>query len=310
MNLIESSVGLIDIKNPFMKIEKVGRTCYKSTSEMTEDTARKFYKSLVERQHTAMLEHATFVFQVSENMYDALYGHKFLNYSVEEFGMGRESRYIISGNLRAINEIGELSLLSCLYEIDPDLVYNPDFKEHASRYRYSEHQIKVIDIDQILDIQPHAYRKHKYLSFHFICDRGVSHEIVRHRPASYAQESTRYCNYSKDKFGSEITCIKPADYDNWSDMSKAYYRQALISVETAYLAMLGDNRTPQEARAVLPNTLKTEVIMTANCDEFEHFFNLRSRGTTGAPHPDMKVVADKALQIYRNIPKPFEKCAR
>lgn len=301
MRLIESSADIINIDNPFMKIEKVGRTCYKSTSEMTEETAKKFFKNLASRGHTAMLEHAVFVFQVSEYVYHQLLGHKYFNYSIETFVDGSE-RFLISANLRAINESGEDVLLSVLGQhIDSDLVYAEDYQNLF----ITEPECKIVDIDSIPDIQEHAYKKHKHLTFHFICDRGVTHEVVRHRPASYAQESTRYCNYSKDKFGSEITCIKPADYDEWRDIKKSYFLHALDYAEHYYLHLLNEGCTPQEARAVLPNALKTEIIMTANCEEFDHFFDLRSRGTTGAPHPDMKVVADKALVLYEINTKHF-----
>lgn len=293
MKLIESSVSLIDIENPFMKIEKVGRTCYKSSSEMTEETAKKFYNSLVSRNHTAMLEHAVFCFEVSESLYIDLRSAKYFNRSIEELEDGRE-RYLVSANLRAINETDCDELLTVLYDIDPMLVY----ANRGVQLKLLEGRASLVDIDDIPDIQEHAYKAHKHFTFHFICDRGVTHEIVRHRPASYAQESTRYCNYSKDKFGGEITCIKPAMYDKWDGESQFYFEQSLNKAEDCYLRMLERGRSPQEARAVLPNALKTEIVMTANCVEFDHFFNLRSKGTTGAPHPDMKVVADKAYSIY------------
>lgn len=294
MKIIESSATLVQDNNPFKKIEKVGRTCYKSSSELTDETARKFFKGLTQRKHFAMVEHAVFVFQACESVFHSLQGHKFFNYSVEELADGTE-RFLISANLRAINESKEEVLLSVLGAIDPDLVYG-DYEFQC--LMITEDRCRVVDIDLIPDIQEHAYKLHKHLTFHFICDRGVSHEIVRHRPASYAQESTRYCNYSKDKYGNEITCIKPADYDQWDEESKCCFEYALKEAEKCYLHMIECGHTPQEARAVLPNALKTEVMMTANCYEFDHFFNLRSRGTTGAPHPDMKVLADKALVLY------------
>ena len=296
MKLIESSVSLIDIENPFMKIEKVGRTCYKSSSEMTEETAKKFYKSLVSRNHTAMLEHAVFCFEVTESLYSDLRSAKYFNRSIEELENGRE-RYLVSANLRAINETDCDELLTVLYDIDPMLVYT-NRGVQLVQLKLLGGRASLVDIDDIPDIQEHAYKAHKHFTFHFICDRGVTHEIVRHRPASYAQESTRYCNYSKDKFGGEITCIKPAFYDEWDGESQFYFEQSLNKAEDCYLRMLERGRSPQEARAVLPNALKTEIVMTANCVEFDHFFNLRSNGTTGAPHPDMKVVADEAYSIY------------
>ena len=139
---------------------------------------------------------------------------------------------------------------------------------------------------------------HAYFSFHFICDRGVTHEIVRHRPASYAQESTRYCNYTKDKFGGEITFIKPAHWDELPAHIKLRYTHVFDICEDEYSRLISYGQTPQQARAVLPNALKTEIIMTTNAGEYEHFFDLRSRAVTGAPHPDMKVVADMALALY------------
>lgn len=303
MKLLDSSVRLVNIDNPFIKIEAVGRTCYKSSSEMTDKTAKKFFNNLASRRHSAMFEHAVFVFQVSETFYHRLLGHKYFNYSVEELADGSE-RFLVSANLRAINESQEPILLSLLGQcVDSDLVYIGGYET----YHIAESVCKLVDIDDIPDIQEHAYKKHKHLTFHFICDRGVTHEIVRHRPASYAQESTRYCNYSKSQFGSELSFIKPANYDNWKDTTRGHFLSSLVYAENAYLAMLEDGRTPQEARAVLPNALKTEIIMTANCEEFDHFFNLRSRGSTGAPHPDMKVVADKALALYEENTKQFNK---
>lgn len=297
MKLIKPSVTLIEESNPFKKIEIVGRTCYKSTSDMTEETARKFYKGLVGRSHTAMVEHATFVFQVDAQTYCDLYGHKFLNYTYND----SENRFLISGNLRALNESGEIILLKALHEIDPMLVYvNVEFdlaKEPLPDYV----TIWNIDLLHLNNLSEKEFMAHAYFTFHFVCDRGVTHEIVRHRPASYAQESTRYCNYSKDKFGGEITFIEPADYESWEDFLKSQFIISLNHAEDGYMRMLNNGvqkATPQQARAVLPNALKTELIMTANAGEFEHFFDLRSRGTTGAPHPDMKVVADMALALY------------
>ncbi len=144
-----------------------------------------------------------------------------------------------------------------------------------------------------------AVLEHFSITVRFICDRGVSHEIVRHRLASYCQESTRYCNYSKDDFCGEITVIEPLylapntfAYDEWKD--------ACRRAERAYFNLLEWGCTPQEARAVLPNSLKTEVVMTANLREWRHFFRLR---TAKAAHPQMREIATplcKALQ--KNCP--------
>jgi len=143
-----------------------------------------------------------------------------------------------------------------------------------------------------------AMLEHGSISVVVTCDRGVSHEIVRHRIASYAQESTRYCNYSKDKFNNEITVIKPCffdegtvAYDTWYDGCKA--------AESAYFELLALGRTPQEARDVLPNSLKTEVVITMNPREWRHFFKLRACGSSGKPHPQMLEIAVPMLRAFQ-----------
>lgn len=139
----------------------------------------------------------------------------------------------------------------------------------------------------------HAVIEHGVLTVRFTCDRGVSHEIVRHRLASYCQESTRYCNYSKEGFGSEITVIEPAGL---SKDGEAYevWKKACLRAELAYFDLLTIGCSPQDARSVLPNSLKTEVMMTANIREWRHFIKLRA---ARAAHPDMRVVAKKLHEL-------------
>lgn len=145
-----------------------------------------------------------------------------------------------------------------------------------------------------------AMIEHCSITVKFICDRGVSHEIVRHRLASFAQESTRYCNYIKDDFGSEVTVIEPSflepgthGYVNWMG--------ACQTAETAYFNMLNWGCTPQEARSVLPNSLKTEIVVTMNLREWRHFFKLRALGTTGKPHPQIRELAMPLLEEFKTI---------
>lgn len=149
-----------------------------------------------------------------------------------------------------------------------------------------------------------AMLEHFSFSVKFIVDRGVSHELVRHRVASFAQESTRYCNYGNK--GGEITVIKPLYL---SDCGEDYnlWRKSCAVAEKQYLDMLAYGLTPQEARAVLPNSLKTEVVMTANLREWRHFFNLRACGATGKPHPQMLEVAVPLLKEIKSlIPVVFD----
>ena len=148
-----------------------------------------------------------------------------------------------------------------------------------------------------------AMLEHFSFSVKFIVDRGVSHEIVRHRVASFAQESTRYCNYGH---AGEITVIDPYYWDIASSEYMAWKHSCLTS-ERRYKELLEDGATPQEARSVLPNSLKTEVVMTANLREWRHFFKLRALGTTGKPHPQMVEVALPLLEECKKlIPVVFD----
>lgn len=171
----------------------------------------------------------------------------------------------------------------------------------------SEHKIEEGSakgfVQRVINNKHEAVLEHYNITVRFICDRGVSHEIVRHRLASYCQESTRYCNYSKEQFGKQITFIAPSEigpltpeWDAWAT--------ACEEAENMYFTMLTAGATPQQARAVLPNSLKTEVIMTTNLREWRHFFRLR---TSKAAHPDMRVVATMLLQIFKSaIPVVFD----
>lgn len=143
--------------------------------------------------------------------------------------------------------------------------------------------------------------EHEKVTVMFICDRGITHEIVRHRIAAYSQESTRYCNYSKDKFGNEITVIEPyfllgkPSYENW--------KKACLTAEEQYMLMLNQGCSPQEARSILPNSLKTEIVVTYNLREWRHFFRLRC---SVAAHPQMRQVAIPLLLVFKQkLPSLF-----
>lgn len=158
-------------------------------------------------------------------------------------------------------------------------------------------------VKMLVDNGHEAMIEHAYVSVRIICDRGVSHEIVRHRMASYAQESTRYCNYSKDKFGNEITVIEP---NFWADKPecKEVWEKAMKQAEEAYMKLIELGATPQEARSVLPNSLKTEIVVTMNLREWRHFFKLRTDKTA---HPQIREIAVPLLKAFKEkIPVVFD----
>ncbi len=149
--------------------------------------------------------------------------------------------------------------------------------------------------------------EHYSVSVRVICDRGVTHEIVRHRLASYTQESTRYCNYTKGKFGNELTVIKPIFWDlkNPNDVEKyEIWKETILKIEYAYNRLIELGSTPQQARSILPNSLKTEIVMTMNLREWRHFFELR---TATSAHPQMREIAIPILEKFKSkIPIIFD----
>ncbi|MDR0986968.1 MAG: FAD-dependent thymidylate synthase [Ruminococcus sp.] len=139
--------------------------------------------------------------------------------------------------------------------------------------------------------------EHEKISVRFICDRGVTHEIVRHRIASYSQESTRYCNYTKDKFGSELTFIKPCFWAEDSDNYRIWVAQ-MQAAEDAYNALIAGGATPEEARSVLPTSLKTEIAVTMDLREWRHFLGLRGSARS---HPQMREVVLPLLAKFKEL---------
>ena len=312
MKFINSSAEIIGSNHPLTHIERIGRVCYKSNSELTLETAKKFFKVLNNNKHHSVFEHATFIFLMtdcSHHITGLRNCNKFLNFtcsSYEENGVSK-FRTIVSGNLRAIKESNLSSLKLALVRAYPYdefkeyLEVNEDDSDNINEWCNSN--FICISREEFFNLKPtqEEIKKHYYTTIRFITDRGVSHEIVRHRVASYSQESTRYCNYTKDKFGGELEFITPAEFDKWDNISKATYIKALADAETNYFNLVNQGLTPQCARGVLPTDVRTIVVMTANHEEWEHFFNLRSRGTTGKPHPNMKVLADEALEKYNSL---------
>lgn len=292
MKLIESSVQIIEEKDPYKMIELAGRTCYKSEDKITENSAKEFVDRMIKLGHGAMLEHGTIYLKIDKTedghlpparLYWSDGNHKKYT-KVRKHG---NSIYVTT-NLRVIVENNRLDDLQ--YQVEP-----------------TEHHEKRITAK-------------------FICNRGVSHEFVRHRVFSFAQESTRYCDYSKNKFGNDITYIIPSwldlpegKYSNWdndwcdvSELKLLYpevdnlsdpancFLQSIKNAEYYYFMLINRGWKPQQARQVLPNATKTELVMTGFESDWEHFFELRC---SGAAHPDAKKLADelKSLMNVKNI---------
>lgn len=299
MKLIESSVQIIEEKDPYKMIELAGRTCYKSEDKITENSAKEFVDRMIKLGHGAMLEHGTIYLTIDgeDPNLSRIQSNPHTKVNLVPYEVLTEDNYTISykayitTNLRVLIE-NNLKELLC-YQVEP-----------------TEHHEKRITAK-------------------FICDRGVSHEFVRHRVFSFAQESQRYCNYSKDKFGNECTfiipswlndfpeciirdsiggCMYPSDYyrENLDGSFRGnvifmthtkYLIDSLFRAEKSYNNLINSGWKPQQARAVLPNATKTELVMTGFESDWEHFFKLRC---SGAAHPDAKKLAD---ELYKLIHK-------
>jgi thymidylate synthase (FAD) len=327
MKIIKPNVELIvNDGNSMEFIERIGRTCYKSTDKITEGSAKTFVQTLLKRQHYAMLEHDVIyvkikTYSIYENCVRFINqfsrsstGNSYIN--VGDYNKIGNSSYIISGNMRAfielINErvrnyqahhfISSSSDFLCFKIIKQ----YPDFFDEKAINLAKSDNVKNSNLDNLFEIMSRkefidkasddALFQHLTHTILFTCDRGVSHELVRHRPCSFAQESTRYCNYSMDKYDNNITVIEPFFF---VDNPKLYdsWLQACLASEKAYLDLIENGASAQQARSVLPNSLKTEIIVTTTEKEWQHIINLRYHGTTGAPHPQMHEVMKMAYPI-------------
>ena len=311
MKIVSPNVEIMQTdKNPQKHIETIARTCYKSNELITDDSHKKFITSLVNRKHWAMLEHYIFIYDVNPIFYrNYIDFADTLNISLNYMKMTNiNDRYLISFSARTLldlydainycdsvchNTIEEFKKYTV--NLMKQCVYDYECEELFNQIGWTHQYFTPVTLTELENkMTQEEFMVHGWKSVKFICDRGVSHEIVRHRDASFAQESTRYCNYSKDKFNQEITVIDPSImFDiNSNELTKKqryqFWKEAMHHVEDAYFYLLDLGATPQEARSVLPNSLKTEVIMTARNYEWFHFFELRC---DQAAHPQMREVA-------------------
>ena len=278
MKLIKPKAELLlqqpGLEGVYKQIELAGRTCYKSTDKITEDSAKPFVDRMIKSNHLAMLEHGTVylalpletIFPMSVNIWWKYTQNKYSKGGVV-CEVDGEKRVAVTTNLRVLVENDWLDDLKYICE-------------------------------------PTEYHEKRY-TFRLTTSIGVTRELNRHRVNSIAEQSTRYCNYSKDKFGGEVTFCIPSwldleegSYDwniyfgdwRWIDISSPIEDQFVAQcfyTEKQYLELINQGWQPQQAREVLPLCTATEIIHTAFASDWKHFFDLRYFGTTGNPHPNM-----------------------
>lgn len=206
--------------------------------------------------------------------------------------------------------LGNMKVIKSRFEIIDDVDGNRMLKriEQAGRVCYKSEERITEDsarkfVKNILKSGHESVIEHEKITVRIICDRGVSHEIVRHRIASYSQESTRYCNYNQDRFGKELTFIQPLFWDENTEEYKIWLR-TMQMIEDNYNELIEKGVQPQEARSILPNSLKTEIIVTMNLREWRHFFKLR---TALNAHPQMREIACAILgEFQKMVPVIFD----
>ena len=313
MNIIKANAQYMDANNmhPYKFMEKCGRICYKSENNITEESATKFVKGLLKSEHTAMLEHAHIILKTTNGAVQNF--EKILNdiankngpnlyyFNITRNDSDSDDGNYISGSFRSF-----INFTNVYHDAEINGVLTKEYPEiFTSEYLVESHRYQILtreefkkDVENIYGNNPDykntIISKHLVHTVVFTCDRGITHEFVRHRPASFAQESTRYCNYSKDKFGKEITVIEPCFFEP-NSLKYKIWKDACEYAEKSYFELLDNNCTPQEARDVLPTSVKTELVLTATEYEWQHIINLRLHGTTGAPHPQIKEVMNIAM---------------
>ena len=302
--ILDTKIGVDVLK----KIELVGRTCYKSTENIKGGSAEKFVSNLINRGHEAMLEHASFCFMMDGvgflEMIDIdKYLQRIHPQYTSFFRYTNDTFKFVSGNVRAWRSFFNVCYKEskCLpttfneFILDNPILF-PEFQECKFMKFLNFGTMRPAYVEDLST--KNEILTHRDVTVRFVVDRGVSHEIVRHRPASFAQESTRYCNYSKDKFGNQLTFITP-EFFQYGSKEWILWETAMEECENTYLTMMKLGVPPEQARTVLPNSLKTEVIMTANCQEWKHFFELRACNKTGKAHPQMLEVSRPLLDDFK-----------
>ncbi len=288
MKVVEANFEEIKTSSLYKKIELAGRTCYKSENNITDTSAIDFTKRIMSYNHGSVLEHARLVLEIlNEELYLKI---KALNLNF--ITLTNISKPIISFNFRTFYNLflnkENYPILNSLFAF-----ISEKYNEVLPLLKDDFHDYKLLDFADVLNLTNIEKDKHLFISIRLICDRGVSHELVRHRLASFSQESTRYCNYSKDKFLHEITFIKPL---NLTEEQTQIWFEAMQEAEKSYFKLIDNQAKPEQARSVLPNSLKTEVVTTCSLEEWKLIFDLRC---SSKAHPDIRYLMQKVQAYFK-----------
>lgn len=280
MKLINSSFEIIEqrpgLEGIYKQIELAGRTCYKSESNITEDSAKAFVDRMIKSGHGAMLEHGTVYLAIPMT-----------TYAPDAVNTYRDNPY------SRVNECNEF-------------IFTDKYGDKVAAWCVTTNLRVLVENDCLEDLEflcePTGYHE-KRVTVKFVTDQGILREFTRHRSMSFAVESTRYCNYSKDRFNNEVTFIYPCWLPD-GDLSveaEECFKYALQKAEQSYFHLLQEGWLPQQARNVLPLATKCEIIMTGFMDDWKHFFLLRSSiALSGKPHPQAEELAQPLMIEFIN----------
>lgn len=306
MKIIPQSVELLkhDI-DEYKFIEKCARTCYKSEDKITDDSAAKMVGALKKNAHYAMFEHEYLYFKLDEEWWRWFWSRfgeytKYLNLAGYKYITGSIRAWIEFFNERTsvhgTDIDSEMMLLAhnklpLLFDKPTDVKPKHDILLLTREEYIKDASSDVLNPDNLWNTLPHTLR--------FTTNRGVGNELTRHRAnIGFAQESSRYVDYSADGSDNQITIIKPLIHENdISDYNNWHY--ACLMAETQYMNLRKAGIAAEIARGVLPLDCKTEIVATATEAEWQHIINLRYHGTTGRPHPQMKELMEMALPILK-----------
>lgn len=295
MNLITSSVDIIQqkfgndhkqcLEQMFKHIELCGRTCYQSEHKITDDSHIKFIDMINNKGHLSVFEQGTV----------------YLYMCVDDNNCFNKPPYDPLGCLTAhFNWSDFCGYMTAKYEGNQYSQVNVVTKDEKRHYCITTNYRVIVENNWTKDLiffsKPTEFHP-KRLTIRFICDRGVSHELVRERVLSFSQESTRFCNYMKEKFGMSVTFIQP-DWIKPEDQTE--FEEDLKYVESLYFKYLNKGYVPQQARYFLINGTKTEICITGFESQWKYFFDLRYFGKAGQPHPDMLKVSTEAYEKIKN----------
>ena len=289
----------LDRESLAVRIEVCGRICYKSEDKITPESAVPFLRGIIKHGHNSVTEMGALTLRVvygdaaqADGLYRAL--PKYLVIDETE-----PRTLLISGSVRAFRELymfhGKVELVRAITGFLADR--HPLFFEDLVREPLAPvvgTAVAKVALAEVEKLPAPLLARHRHLAVKFIVNRAITHEIVRHRPCSYLQESQRYCRYDGDKFGNQVTFIKPLFFDEGSEEYRLW-EKAMEETEQLYLKLL-ETSSPQAARTVLPNSCKTELITYANLIEWLHIFRLR---TSKAAEPTMREVMIPLLKRFQ-----------